>query len=916
LIENISLPLPNPSTDVAIADAARQLAIGKCGLCRHNDSTKHSASGADQCYEQDTRPSTPPPYAVATFNSSLSSHPYLQQLEEAISTPVPDLASTLTTPEHRLIHSTTSEAWDGRPVLHLSNDDEIGQRIRRDALERAGSSSEVMDRMQQELDRWQTERNRLRSILHNQQSRQSMLEEQNYRLREQRSRLQEEHTRLHEQTHRVNDRNSSLRDDLHTLREAQSNLSNLAGAIAEAGRDSYATTGSGPSRQRLYDWAAPRHHQSHQSLHRPEDDDGDNLHAASASGDVNSVPRRELERALRDYRVARSAFRSGRQPGSDLGAVPTASALRAYWNEEPGDSTASYRAEDTSTSRTPFALSDFVEQHRVERQRRHLEVIRRQNEQRRNDNQSGPNSRAGLRSSLHVSDAFVRVRNTIKYLSALRNTDPKKGLELARSMGLDTLHEFADSTTPSYLPLNIDSLPTPQPSSWLTPGMTWHGLQSTDREHPRPAVLTRRQRRDALGRSMARNRLADTSSTLLPSDFVPTQSTFDTDRYISSLMQDSEGRWGFNNDSAHDGLPTSATFDPLAISHDDSSSDPVNGSPEVDHWPVTVTLHSVDFSDMTVSGTMRASQLPDKMVPSSGSSAQHQDEPQSVRSMESYFLGEIIDFRNHTLETSPSQHSGQTYKSGGVDVDARYWARLGPFRREIERQSCPSSMVNDKVWDIKTKADAKYLDSMAVGPVGMSSEERERMEQEADEAMARCLGDARWLEERLGRRGGEWILMRWKGGSLSSPARAASAWESIVQIVRQRERLTGSLEKCFVDPIINPSTTPTSLSIPSSGPHATSTSFTDRRTMTDSTSAQWGLTISGFYYVALNRVTGELDGLYFDPGSQPFQSLKMVPSNGSSQPPALFTGKEKTIGESSLLKGLGRRLYFPAVELR
>lgn len=47
-----------------------------------------------------------------------------------------------------------------------------------------------------------------------------------------------------------------------------------------------------------------------------------------------------------------------------------------------------------------------------------------------------------------------------------------------------------------------------------------------------------------------------------------------------------------------------------------------------------------------------------------------------------------------------------------------------------------------------------------------------------------------------------------------------------------------------------------------------------------STSAQsgcYGLTISGFYYIALHRQTGAIEGLYYDPGSQPYQELRLLP---------------------------------------
>ena len=38
-----------------------------------------------------------------------------------------------------------------------------------------------------------------------------------------------------------------------------------------------------------------------------------------------------------------------------------------------------------------------------------------------------------------------------------------------------------------------------------------------------------------------------------------------------------------------------------------------------------------------------------------------------------------------------------------------------------------------------------------------------------------------------------------------------------------------------------------------------------------------GLTISGFYYISLNRETGLIEGLYYDPGSSPYQFLTLNP---------------------------------------
>jgi hypothetical protein len=43
-----------------------------------------------------------------------------------------------------------------------------------------------------------------------------------------------------------------------------------------------------------------------------------------------------------------------------------------------------------------------------------------------------------------------------------------------------------------------------------------------------------------------------------------------------------------------------------------------------------------------------------------------------------------------------------------------------------------------------------------------------------------------------------------------------------------------------------------------------------------------GLTIAGFYYVALHRLTGQLRGFYYDPASSPFQELNLRVCSGSS----------------------------------
>jgi len=52
------------------------------------------------------------------------------------------------------------------------------------------------------------------------------------------------------------------------------------------------------------------------------------------------------------------------------------------------------------------------------------------------------------------------------------------------------------------------------------------------------------------------------------------------------------------------------------------------------------------------------------------------------------------------------------------------------------------------------------------------------------------------------------------------------------------------------------------------------------------TDARQGLTISGFYYISLCRHTGKIEGLYYDPGSSPYQQLSLKPEHSKMVFPA------------------------------
>ena len=81
---------------------------------------------------------------------------------------------------------------------------------------------------------------------------------------------------------------------------------------------------------------------------------------------------------------------------------------------------------------------------------------------------------------------------------------------------------------------------------------------------------------------------------------------------------------------------------------------------EEERWPVKVTIHSVDYDEMTLTGTMEAFNVPDKSSPS------------KVSSITTYLEGEIIDFNTFSLET-------KSFKAD-TRVDGMYWRKLPPFK--------------------------------------------------------------------------------------------------------------------------------------------------------------------------------------------------------------------------------------------
>lgn len=84
------------------------------------------------------------------------------------------------------------------------------------------------------------------------------------------------------------------------------------------------------------------------------------------------------------------------------------------------------------------------------------------------------------------------------------------------------------------------------------------------------------------------------------------------------------------------------------------------GDNKEENWPVKVTIHSVNYDDMTLSGTMEACNIPDKTSSTPGTH------------IITFLEGEIIDFNRFTLETGKFRADAET--------DSTYWRELQPFR--------------------------------------------------------------------------------------------------------------------------------------------------------------------------------------------------------------------------------------------
>lgn len=243
---------------------------------------------------------------------------------------------------------------------------------------------------------------------------------------------------------------------------------------------------------------------------------------------------------------------------------------------------------------------------------------------------------------------------------------------------------------------------------------------------------------------------------------------------------------------------------------------PVQSIPQ-DRWPVKVTIHEVDWENMSLSATMEAYNVPShprSHQPLRGLSDGTTEQYTRTSSITTFLEGEILDFNQHTLLT-------ESFKSTALN-DATYWRKLPPFQ---------------------------HL---------------------SDDEFVRSITSKKWLSQVLHK---DWILMRWKERcfvkSLANSTRTSSPLPANSSSEVQNPYLPSDQYtpyRLVRDPETNQLQVEIAMSDGDASSQQQHASFDD---------SGCGLTISGFYYICLRRSDGRLEGLYYDPQSSPYQCLEL-----------------------------------------
>lgn len=619
-------------------------------------------------------------------------------------------------------------------------------------------------------------------------------------------------TRLHQSSH-----DSSIppnASDAHSLRESRD-----ARTAAYSDRV--------PNRNSLYDWSPANEADDEAELEsilaelrreqpntHPDllrvlgrsqlDSERDRSRTASSRLLNSSQPSQSADSSLRSAAILQSVRRQPR----------FAARNRDYANRFHADREAGNRSPHPTDLRDRGDRYTYADSPRTLR----LSMDRRQQPTRENDaaTRSDPFRRFHQdRNSTTSSSASPMLEQTIKYLSHIRHTNSvDESMDFAIDAGFLSKGYFDEYQENDWI-TDSSTIPPPAETSWLTPGAVLSGCQ-----HATTVTSTVTTAGAGTTTTLYRIRNVDSANPYTSNSL---SGLYDpSSRYLHSYHGSSSPR----NQSANPDAE-------LVTSH----------SPQQDRWPVKVTIHSVDYEQMSLSATMEAYNVPShphshqSLLNASTDGTSFAPTPTRTSSITTFLEGEILDFSKHTLLT-------ESFKSSAAN-DATYWRKLPPFQDltddEIIRRllsKCWFEDVFSKEWILmrwKERCFVKSLNRSTADPIpppSTTTTPRPMNPVDMDIAVANAAVDAA-------------VASFYSSTSAAEPAEGTS---SPLQIWSSASAAGGDTEH---------------------------SSFDD---------SGCGLTISGFYYVCLRRSDGRLDGLYFDPQSSPYQCLKLESVRGGVVP--------------------------------
>ncbi|KAJ5477407.1 hypothetical protein N7539_007551 [Penicillium diatomitis] len=228
---------------------------------------------------------------------------------------------------------------------------------------------------------------------------------------------------------------------------------------------------------------------------------------------------------------------------------------------------------------------------------------------------------AANRQSIHSPAEDSLLKDTIKYLDRLRYSNSfEESISSAAATGFISLENF--SLKDNDLLLDIHAIGPPERCSWLQEGMVFEGCQKAANAGG-SALPQRAQAPRVITEPVIVNGSDGTRISV---------HTLSGRRYLANTARD-------------------------------------------ENWPVKVTIHSINYADMTLSGTMEAYNIPDKSSPNRDAH------------IITFLEGEIIDFNQHTLET-------KNFKAD-ADIDSTYWRELQPFK-DLSDAEISKNLVSKK----------------------------------------------------------------------------------------------------------------------------------------------------------------------------------------------------------------------------